>query len=171
MLIFLGLYLVFLLGVMPMLADPGSNVPPIDLAFHYTVDEVYGWIGAYGEAGRHRYMIGELTLDVAYPLVYTCLFIGLIGYLIDFQKLIQRSTGERKRSLAWLVILPPFIWLFDMLENVGIVTMLVNFPEVLVPIAKLTAWATSIKWSLAYFVIVLTLLLGTRRFVVVLSSK
>jgi len=171
LLVLIGLYLAFLFGVMPLLMGVGEGVPPIDLAFHYSVEEVYGWIAAYGEEGRRRYMLGEMTFDVAYPLIYTSLFIGLIGYLIDFQTLVNRPADEGRSPMVWLVVLPVSIWLFDMLENIGIVTMLANFPEVLAPVAKLTAWATTIKWSLAYLVIALTLLLGLKKLVATFTSK
>jgi hypothetical protein len=167
----LGLYLIFILGIMPNLAGPESDVPPIDLAFHYSVDEVYGWIEAYGAAGRHRYMVGEMTFDVAYPIVYTCLFIGLIGYLIGFDERILASTTDGAGWFVWLVLLPPVIWVFDMLENIGIVTMLINFPVVLAPVATLTAWATSIKWSFAGLVIAITILLAVRKIVMKVRSR
>lgn len=170
-LIFLGLYLIFILGVMPNLAGPESDTPPIDLAFHYSVDEVYGWIEAYGVLGRQQYMIGEMTFDVAYPIVYTCLFIGLTGYLIGFEERIRASTNGGNHRFVWLVFLPLVIWLFDMLENIGIVTMLINYPTVLAPVATLTAWATSIKWSFAGLVIAITILLVVRKIVMQMRSR
>ena len=161
----------FVLGIMPNLAGRESDAPPIDLAFHYSVDEVYGWIEAYGAAGRHQYIIRELTFDVAYPVVYTCLFIGVIGYLIRFEERVRASTTARTRWFVWLVLLPPVIWVFGMLENIGIVTMLINYPVVLAPVATLTAWATSIKWSFAGLVAAITILLVIRKIVMKVRSR
>ena len=161
LLTFIGLYLIFVIAVMPGLAGPNNNVPPIDLAFHYSVDEVYGWIEAYGAAGRERYMIGEMTFDVIYPIIYTGLFIGLIGYFV----------GAEDHRLHRLVFLPPVIWCFDMLENAGIVTMLRNYPEVLDTVAMLTAWATTIKWSFAGLVIAITLMLMIRKAVILARGE
>ena len=171
LLVFMALYLLFVLAVMPGLAGPEGSVPPIDLAFHYTVVEVYGWIEAYGPAGRQRYMMGEMTLDVVYPIIYTCLFVGLIGYFLGMNE----PSGDQEESMAgWiqnLVLLPPVIFLFDMLENTGIVTMLSNYPEVLAEVAGLTAWATSIKWSFAALVIAVTLLLAIRKVVITIRHR
>ena len=119
------------LSVMPNKTEAESDVPPIDMAFHYSEDEVYGRIKAYGASGRARYMIGK-TFDVAYPVIY-----------------IRRV----------------------MLENIGIVTMLINYPVVLASVATLTAWATSIKGRFAYLVFHMTILLAVRKFVMNVSSR
>lgn len=152
-LLFLALYLVFVLGIFPYFAAETSAAQPIDLAFHYSVEQVYEWIESYGDEGRSRYMIGELTIDLLYPVVYTCLFAGLIGWLTNF---------EQGGHYRWLAALPASIWLFDLIENLGIVTMLYNYPQQLVQVANVTSWVTSIKWSLAFVVIAVTLLLVIR---------
>jgi hypothetical protein len=48
-------------------------------------------------------------------------------------------------------------WLFDLLENLGIVTMLSVFPSTLAPLAWVSAIATLIKWLFAGATIVLIL--------------
>ena len=144
-------YLVFVLLIFPGLATD-ITAPPIDLAFHYSVEQVYEWIELYGEEGRRRYMIGELTVDFVYPIVYTALFCGLIGFF-------TKDGEDKYNSLA---VLPTAIWLFDMLENTGIVTMLYHYPEKLHLVASVTAWITSIKWTLALVTILMTIVLGIR---------
>ncbi len=151
--VLLILYLIFLLAIFPALGKDTAAAQPIDLAFHYTVEEVYGWIERYGETGRRAYMVGELTVDLIYPLVYTCLFAGLIGFFTRF------PDGGKYR---WLAISPALIWLFDLFENIGIVTMLYSYPDQLHGVARVTSWFTTIKWTLAYSVIALTLVLGGR---------
>ncbi len=151
--ILLIVYLVFLLIIFPMLGQNTPAAPPIDLAFHYSVKEVYGWIECYGEAGRQAYILGELTVDLVYPLVYTCLFAGLIGFLTRF-----REGGQYR----WLALSPVSIWLFDLFENMGIVTMLYYYPVQLHGLAMITSWLTTIKWTLACSVITLTLGLAIR---------
>ena len=146
------LYLAFILLIFPAAAI-NTNAPPIDLAFHYSVDQVYGWIELYGDEGRKRYILGELTVDVLYPIVYTFLFCGLIGFF---------TNVAEKGRYSQLAALPFAIWLFDMLENTGIVTMLYQYPVRLNEVAYISAWFTSIKWTLAIVVIVATVLLGIR---------
>jgi len=152
-LIFFTLYLVFVLGLLPILAEHSSGAQVIDLAFHYSIEEVYAWMELYGAQGRHRYMLGEMTIDVLYPIIYTCLFCGVLGFLLNFKQ------GGQYR---WLATAPFSIWFFDLLENTGIVAMLYNYPEKLEQVALLTSWATSIKWSLAATILTLTIILGVR---------
>jgi hypothetical protein len=146
------LYLVFVFLIFPGVATP-TTAPPIDLAFHYSVEQVYEWIELYGEEGRRRYMIGELTVDFVYPIIYTGLFCGLIGFFT--------SVGQKGKHSS-LAALPIAIWLFDMFENTGIVTMLYRYPEKLHMVASVTAWFTSIKWTLAVAVIFMIVVLGVR---------
>lgn len=40
-----------------------------DTSLFYTADELYGWVEAYGEAGRQVYVRARLTFDVVWPLV------------------------------------------------------------------------------------------------------
>ena len=147
-----ALYLVFVLVIFPAAAMV-STAPPIDLAFHYSVEEVYNWIELYGEDGRERYMLGELTVDMAYPIVYTFLFCGLIGFFANI-----RDKGK----YSDLAFLPGAIWLFDMFENAGIVAMFYWYPEKLPLVESVSSWFTSIKWTLALIVILITILLGIR---------
>ena len=157
--VLLCLYLVFVMVVFPSLSGEMKNAPPIDLAFTYTADEVYNWIDAYGTEGRASYMRGEMTIDIIYPLVYTALFIGILGFATQYREY-PRLSGYR-----WVVISPLFIWFFDLLENSGIVLMLMKFPEQLNTVALLTSYATTLKWSSAILVILTTIVACTYRLV------
>ena len=142
------LYLIFVIGIFPAFAGHNAEAPPIDLAFHYSAKQVYQWIDLYGEAGRQSYIIGELSIDLVYPLVYTALFVGLLGFLTQF---------EQAGRFAGLAYLPFVIWFFDLLENMGIVLMLYNYPQQLESVAIIAAWCTSLKWSFAFLVVALCL--------------
>jgi len=157
--LFLGFYLVFVIFMLPKLSGEMQSTPPIDLAFTYTVNEVYAWIEAYGEDGRHAYMVGEMTIDIIYPIIYTALFIGILGYMTSYKE------DPRLYGIRWLVITPLAIWFFDLLENTGIVLMLYRFPEQLNNVAVLTSFATTMKWSFAAFVITATTMISIRRLV------
>lgn len=117
--------------LMPSLAGD-TNTTPIDLQFAYTPDEAYALIESYGEDVRKRYIIGELTLDVAYPITYT-LMLSISLFLIY-----QRSVKMGQ--------LPYIIFLSDMLENMGIVTMLANYPSQLTAVAWVTSVFSTVKW-------------------------
>ncbi len=121
--------------------EAGSGgVGPIDLQLFYTPEKVYSMVAAYGEAGRASYRTFELTGDIAYPIVYTLFFSLLITWLL--QRGFASNSGMQKYN-----VVPFGGWLFDLFENLGIVTMLSVFPSTPAILAWITAIATLIKWS------------------------
>lgn len=115
---------------------------PIDLQLFYTPEKVYHMVESYGEAGRAAYRTFELTGDILYPIVYT-LFFGLaITWL--FQRGFAPASPMQKYN-----VVPFGGWLFDLLENMGIVAMLSVFPSTPEWLAWVTAIFTFIKWLFA----------------------
>jgi hypothetical protein len=146
------LYLFIILGLFPAFATD-AYASPLDLMFHYSPDQAYALIESYGPEVRHSYAISALTLDVIYPLTYSLLFSVWLSMLL-------KGPGSLKCAV---VMLPFVILLFDLLENSGIVVMLLNYPQRLDTLAQLTAMATSLKWVFAITVILLTLALSLWR--------
>jgi hypothetical protein len=124
---------------------------PIDLQFFYTPEKVYAMIAAYGETGRADYRLFELTGDIIYPIIYTIFFALLITWLF------QRGFAPDSPMQKWNVI-PLGGWLFDLLENLGIVTMLSVYPSTPAALAWITALFTLVKWLFAGATIVLILI-------------
>ena len=123
---------------------------PIDIQLFYTPEKVYSMVESYGEAGRASYRTFELTGDIIYPIVYTLFFSLFITWLF------QRGFPPTSKMQA-LNVIPLGGWLFDLLENLGIVTMLSVFPSTPDGLAWITAIATLIKWLFATATIVLIL--------------
>lgn len=145
----IGLYLVFVLVMFPAFGGDGE-VAPLDLMFSYSPDQAYQQIESYGAEVRHSYAITALTLDVAYPLTYSLMFSVWLSLLLKSQS----------RAACAIRMLPFAVLLFDLLENSGIVMMLLMFPERLDLLAWATSLATSLKWVSAGTVILLTLVLS-----------
>lgn len=123
---------------------------PIDLKLFYTPDQVYSMVASYGEAGRADYRLFELTGDIIYPIVYTLFFSLLITWLF------QRGFAPTSKMQSWNVM--PFgAWLFDLLENLGVVGMLSMYPSTPPLLAWLSTIATLIKWLFAIGSILLML--------------
>jgi len=154
------LYLVFVLLLFPALGG-GSGAVPLDLMFSYSPGQAYSMIGAYGPEVRHSYAISAMTLDVAYPLTYSLLFSVWLTLLLK----------SNSRIACVIRMLPFVILIFDLLENSGIVAMLVNYPQRLEMIATATSAATSLKWVFAATVIILTLGISLYRLVGILLRR
>lgn len=115
---------------------------PIDLQFFSTPAKLFGMVESYGEYGRPFYRNVELTVDIIYPIIYTLAFGLLISWL--FQRGFARDSKMQK-----LNVMPVGMWLFDLLENLGIVTLLSTFPAQLTAVAWLTTIFTMVKWTFA----------------------
>jgi hypothetical protein len=127
-----------------------NSVTPLDLMFFYTPAKAYEIVNKYGDAGRIFYRNVELTADIIYPIIYTLFYSLLISWL--FQRAFRPESKMQKYNLV-----PVGAWLFDLLENAGIVSMLSIFPSQ----SAVTAWATmivgTVKWAFAIGSILLSL--------------
>lgn len=145
-LILLALDMFFMIVVMPVtgaLTKSGTGLEqPLDLTFLATPDKMFAMIEIYGEFGRPFYRNVELTVDILYPIIYTFAFGLTISWL--FQRGFARDS-----KMQMLNTMPIGAWLFDLLENVGIVTMLTMWPSQPVAVAWLTMVFTTVKWAFA----------------------
>ena len=135
-------------GILALAAN--NSVLPLDLMFFYTPAQAFEMMDKYGEAGRSIYLRIELTADILYPIIYTLFYGLLLSWL--FQHAFKRESKMQK----WNVV-PVGAWLFDLLENVGIVSMLVMYPSKPEILAWITMIFGSLKWG--FFVITLALVL------------
>jgi len=150
--VLIGLYLVFVLVLFPALGGE-SGAAPLDLMFSYSPGQAYDLIESYDPDVRHSYAISAMTLDVAYPLTYSLLFSVWLTLLLK----------SNSRRACVIRMLPFVILIFDLLENSGIVMMLVSYPQRLDMLATATSLVTSLKWVTAGTVILLTLGLSLYR--------
>lgn len=135
-------------GIMALAAN--NSVTPLDLMFFYTPEQAFEMIERYGEAGRAMYTRIELTADIVYPIVYTLFF----GFLLSW--LFQRGFRANSPMQKWN-IMPVGSFLFDLLENAGIISMLSMYPSIPSSMAWLTMIFGSLKW--AFFAVTAVLLL------------
>jgi len=131
-------YVMPLAGGLMALAS-NASVTPLDLMFFYTPDKAFAMIEKYGEAGRALYMKIELTADIIYPIIYTLFYGLLLSWL--FQRAFKPGSKMQKYNA-----MPVGAWFFDLLENVGIVSMLSMYPSQPALFAWLTMIFGSLKW-------------------------
>ena len=115
---------------------------PIDLMFFATPEKMFAMIERYGESTRAFYRSVELTVDIIYPIIYTLAFGLLISWLF------QRGFKSDSKMQKWNVM-PVGAWLFDLLENLGIVMMLSMWPSRSTALAWLTTIISTVKWLFA----------------------
>ncbi len=133
-------------GILTLAAN--NSVLPLDLMFFYTPDNAFDMIEKYGPAGRDLYTKILLTVDILYPVIYT-LFLGLF-----LSWLFQRGF-TRESPMQRLNALPVGALLFDLLENIGIVSMLSMYPSIPAALAWIIMLISSAKWLFAFASLVL----------------
>ena len=102
----------------------GANI--LDFEFGYNQEEAYQMLTALGTDGRLFYLTTLLPLDVLFPFASMLFFAGWIALLIKY------TSG--KYWYKYLLLIPILAMLFDWMENVGIIAMLISYPD-------LPAWA------------------------------
>jgi len=143
-------------------SDATSGVVILDLRFAYSVETVYQVLAGLGESGRIAYRTNALTWDILYPIVYSLTFAVVLTLLI--------GTNEHNNSLRWWTIVPFWIALADLIENLCIAKLVSDYPLHNNIVATLVSWTTPLKWSLAALVIGCIIVLSTQRLVARIRS-
>ena len=149
-LILLGIVLLFQFLWFPRFLPKGEHAVMIDTEMAYNAEDAYEIIGNYTDNMRQRYILGEITLDLVFPVIYTFLFSFLIFFLY---------------KNATLALFPFLTLFFDYLENTGIVIILSAYPNKIMWLATITSVISLIKWSLVG-IISLAVFVGAVRFVI-----
>ncbi len=154
-LIFIALDMFFAGFVMPMmgaLMKSGTGLEqPLDLMAFAPPEKIFAMIELYGDANRMFYRRVELTADIMYPIVYTFAFGLLISWL--FKRGFNKNNSMRKYN-----VIPLFAFVFDILENLNIVTLLSIFPSQPIILGWTLFIFTAVKWLFAGLCIILILL-------------
>ncbi|MEA3392759.1 MAG: hypothetical protein U9Q91_07245 [Candidatus Marinimicrobia bacterium] len=149
-LILMGIVLLFQFLWFPQFLPKGEHAVMLDTEMTYNAEDAYEIIGNYTNNMRQRYILGEITLDLVFPVIYTFLFSFLIFFL-------YKNTT---------IALFPFLqMIFDYLENTGIVILLSAYPNKIMWLATATSIFSMIKWVLVGMTS-LIVLLGAVQFVV-----
>lgn len=156
LLLLLLLYVQFVAVLVPWagaeLKGFSGGTGPLGLLFTYTPEEAYTMLKAYGAQGRFFYAALVVTVDVAYPLVYTLLLVGLLLFFYS------RIPGLPDWFVKKLILVPVLVMLTDFAENICILTLLIDYPYPHYGLAAFASGLTSLKWILATVTLALVLL-------------
>jgi hypothetical protein len=133
-------FVVFEAVTLPLIkAVPGSGIESLDAQFFYTPEKAFSTVAAYGDAGRFWIRI-YLTWDTVNPILYTLTFSLIISWI--FQRSIRPGS-----ILLKLNVLPVGAGLFDLLENICIISLLAVYPAQPAVVAWLSTVCTMSKMS------------------------
>ncbi len=126
-----GLILVVNLFLFPLFHPGNEERELFDSQFSYSVERAYEIVEPYNAKERQAYILGHLTVDLVFPVIYS-LFLSLLVYRL---------------SLNVSLSLLPFLGMAaDFLENIGIIFLLSNYSYLPPALVRLTSFFTSLKW-------------------------
>jgi hypothetical protein len=139
-LVLFAAFVVYVAITLPVLqAAPGGNIQALDAQFFYTPEKAFSTVASYGDAASLWSRL-YLTWDIVNPILYTLTFSLFISWL--FQRGFKPESKLQK-----LNVLPAGSGLFDLLENISIVTLLTVYPTQPVVVAWLGTVCTMLKVS------------------------
>lgn len=97
----------------------GANI--LDFEFGYTTDKALAMLTALGEQGRVFYLTKIIPIDFPFPLSYMLFYASWIA-------LLAKRIAPRGR-IKYLLMVPFLATVFDWIENIGIISMLNNYPS------------------------------------------
>jgi len=126
----------------------------------YNAEYVNTLLNTLGENGRNAYLFIQLPVDMIYPFLFAVSSCLVLAYFLN-------KLTKLEGKLFYLCFIPLFAGAFDYCENIGIITMLNNYPNNSDLLSQATSIFSVLKTSFAvtYFSILITLLivLGIRK--------
>lgn len=110
----------------------------IDLEFNYSPEWVYMVLGNYGDKGREAYGYLLGGFDFIFPLIYSLFLATSLSAILS--RLFPERSSWQKLSLLGLLA-----GMVDWLENIGILSLIINYPRELPSLANLTNIFTMTK--------------------------
>jgi hypothetical protein len=104
--------------------------------------------------GRHTYLYHQLPLDLIYPALFGISSCLVLAYFLN-------KLEKLDSSLFYLCLIPLFSGFFDYGENIGIISMLRNYPNISklqVQITSSFSILKSILTSIYFIILIITLL-------------
>lgn len=134
----LSIAALFLLVVNLPLADPALLERSLDGQVAYTPEQAFSAVASYGDAGRVQ-MIWIHLADFVLIALYTAMFCLSISWLL------QRGFG-RDSWVQRLNLVPLLGGLFDVMENIWIMTLILTYPARPTVVAWLATISTTGKY-------------------------
>lgn len=132
----------------------GLKLPDM-MPLGYDLEYINTLFETLGEKGRDVYLFNQLPVDMIYPLLFAISYSLLMAY---FLKKLDKLDSVLF-YLSWLAIIAGSA---DYLENIGIVVMLNNYPDITSNSANLTNSFTIIKsmTTTLYFIALITIMIS-----------
>lgn len=154
-LVLLGFYLLFNLIILPYCSKriyPGGTVKVLDLAFGYDTPEAKQVLDSFGVEGRKIYFFVDSVIDLAYPILYTLFNILLISFFV-------KQFFPKGTKYQWINLLPLSTMFFDFGENINILRLIRQFPDLHHGTVMMASTLGMVKWILGISIMLFSVFL------------
>ncbi|MBC2845079.1 hypothetical protein [Winogradskyella flava] len=120
----------------------------------YNLNYVNELFTSLGENGRLTYLNDQIPVDMIYPLLFGLSYCLLLGYFL-------KKLNKLNSPYKYLCVIPIIAGIADYLENIGIIAMLKNYPELTEVAVKTTRSFSLIKSisTSAFFIVLIVMLI------------
>jgi hypothetical protein len=144
------LFMVITLPLLSFIYPAGSEMVSLDDPVFYTQEEVFSIMESWGDVGRTYQLWFHFTWDLIFPIL------GFLFVALFISWLLQR--GFRPESKAQKLNLLALGSVFDLLENICLVSLIVMYSDRPVAIAWLKTIFTMSKYSFGIPILLMILI-------------
>lgn len=150
-----SIYALILLMSIPEVMSFAGGMPVFNIMpFGYSAEYAMKLLLTLGNEGRSVYLFRQVPVDLFFPFLFAAGNTLLIGFLLN-------KINRLKGGFIYLCLIPVFASWFDYLENLGVMAMLINYPEnstLLIHFTSLFSVAKSLLITVNFVTIFLILL-------------
>ena len=149
-------YTIMLAITIPKVVNYAGGMKTLDMIpTGYNADYVNSLLVALGPDGRNAYLFQQIPLDLIYPGLFAITYCLLYAFIL-------KKLDKQESFLFYLCFIPVLAGLFDYLENIGIITLLTNYPNNSITMAEMTNIFSLLKSGLStiYFIVLIITLLA-----------
>ena len=118
------IYAIMLIITIPQVMSFSNGMKLLDMMpAGYSAEYVKLLLTTLGEEGRSAYLFYQIPLDMIYPLLFGISYSLVLAYFLN-------KLDKLNGPLFYLSLLPMVAGFFDYMENMGIIMMLTNYPDV-----------------------------------------
>lgn len=117
-------YVLMLTVTIPDVMEHTEGMKLLDMMpLGYDAEYVNTLFSTLGQTGRNTYLYRQIPMDMIYPLLFGISFSLLLAYFLN-------KLNKLKTPFIYLCLLPMLAAMADYAENIGIITLLNDYPEI-----------------------------------------
>ena len=147
-------YLIMPIVTMPIVNQFTNGMKILDLLpGGFNFEYVITLFNTIGEEGRHSYLFYQIPVDMVFPLLLAITSCLLISFFL-------KKLDLFKTPVIYLCFLPFIGGIADYAENIGVIIMLTQYPEITALTVKITSFFSVVKYSFITISFVAIIVLG-----------